>query len=132
MVVDNRIEDDPEHRAELHRREMRMEARREPVIGTSGPLLDDREEPLDVEESIAQNRTVSRLLITLGVFFLMFAGFWLIFVGWDVRDGREFTIGLMAISAVIGLVLIVSGAMKRSHQPVLRYERRRRRGERAA
>ena len=132
MVVDNRIEDDPEHRAELHRREMRMEARREPVIGTSGPLLDVREEPLDVEESIAQNRTVSRLLITLGVFFLMFAGFWLIFVGWDVRDGREFTIGLMAISAVIGLVLIVSGAMKRSHQPVLRYERRRRRGERAA
>ena len=132
MVVDNRIEDDPEHRAELHRREMRMEARREPVIGTSGPLLDVREEPLDVEESIAQNRTVSRLLITLGVFFLMFAGFWLIFVGWDVRDGREFTIGLMAISAVIGLILIVSGAMKRSHQPVLRYERRRRRGERAA
>ena len=66
MDLKNRIED-PEDGAELRRRELRFERRREPLIGTSEPLLDDREHVLDAEESIEQNRTVSRLLIMLGV-----------------------------------------------------------------
>ena len=130
MDLNERIED-PEERAELRRREMRLE-RREPLIGTSEPLLDDREHVLDVEESIEQNRTVSRLMIMLGVFLLVFAGFWLIYAGWDVRGGRQFTIALLAISAVIGLVLILAGAIKRSHQPALHREQSESRKERVA
>ena len=42
MDLNNRIEG-PEDRAELRRRAMRMEHRREPLIGTSEPLLDDRD-----------------------------------------------------------------------------------------
>ena len=131
MDLKNRIED-PEDGAELRRRELRFERRREPLIGTSEPLLDDREHVLDPEESIEQNRTVSRLLIMLGVFLLIFAGFWLIFAGGDVRGGREFTVGWMAISAAIGLILIIAGAVKRSRQPVLHRERTESREERAA
>jgi len=131
MDLNNRIEG-PEYRAELRRRAMRMEHRREPLIGTSEPLLDDREHVLDAEERIEQNRIVSRFLIMLGVFLLIFAGFWWIYTGWDVRGGREFTIGLMLISAAVGLILIIAGAIKRSHQPVVRRERREPREERAA
>src|SRR5690349_7404013 len=131
MDLNNRIED-PEDRAELRRREMQVERRREPLIGTSEPLLDDREHVLDVEESIEQNRTVSRLLIMLGVFLLIFGGFWLIFIGWDVRGGRNFVVGLTAVSVVVGLVLILAGAIKRSRQPVLHREESRSREERAA
>jgi len=85
-----------------------------------------------VEESIAQNRTVSRFLIMLGVFLLIFAGFWWIYAGWDVRGGREFTIALMLTSAAVGLILIVAGAIKRSQQPVLHRDRSQSREERAA
>ena len=87
---------------------------------------------LDAEERIEQNRIVSWFLIMLGVFLLIFAGFWWIYTGWDVRGGREFTIGLMLISAAVGLILIIAGAIKRSHQPVVRRERREPREERAA
>jgi hypothetical protein len=131
MDLNNRIED-PENRAELRRREMQVEHRREPLIGTSEPLLDDRDHVLDVEESIAQNRTVSRFLIMLGVFLLIFAGFWWIYTGWDVRGGREFTIALMLTSAAAGMILIVAGAIKRSQQPVLHRDRSQSREERAA
>lgn len=131
MDFSERIED-PEERAGLRRREMRVERRREPMIGSSEPLLDAREHVLDLEENIEQNRVVSRLMIMLGVFLLIFAGFWLIYIGWDVRGGRDFTIGLMATSAVIGLILIVAGAVKRSRQPVLRRQRSQSRDERAA
>ena len=131
MDLNNRIEG-PEDRAELRRREMRVEHRREPLTGTSEPLLDDREHVLDLEESIEQNRTVSRFLIMLGVFLLIFAGFWWIYTGWDVRGGRDFTIALMLTSAAIGLVLIVAGAIKRSRQPIPHRERSQSREERAA
>lgn len=134
MDLNERIED-PEERAELRRREMRLERRerrREPLIGTSEPLLGDREHVLDVEESLEQNRTVSRLMIMLGVFLLIFAGFWLIYAGWDVRGGRQFTIALLAISAVIGLVLILAGAIKRSRQPALHREESKSREGRVA
>jgi hypothetical protein len=132
MDLDDRITEDPEDRAELRRREMRVEHRREPLIGTSEPLLNDREHMLDVEESIAQNRTVSRFLIMLGVFLLIFAGFWWVYTGWDVRGGRDFTIALMLTSAAIGLILIVAGAIKRSRQPALHREMRQSREDRAA
>ena len=131
MDLNDRIED-PEERAELRRSEMRVERRREPLIGTSEPLLDDREHVLDVEENIEQNRTVSRLLIMLGVFLLLFGGFWLIYIGWDVRGGRDFVVGLTAISVVIGLVLIVAGAVKRSRQPALQREQSQSREEERA
>jgi hypothetical protein len=131
MDLNNRIED-PEDKAELRRREMRVEHRWDPLIGTSEPLLNDREHVLDVEESIVQNRTVSRFLIMLGVFLLIFAGFWWIYTGWDVRGGRDFTIALMLTSAAIGLILIVAGAIKRSRQPALHREMRQSREDRAA
>jgi hypothetical protein len=131
MDLNNRIEG-ADDRAELRRREMRVERRREPLIGTSEPLLDDREHVLDAEESIRQNRIVSRFLIMLGVFFLIFAGFWWIYTGWEVRNGREFTISLMLISAAVGLILIIAGAIKRSRHPMVRRARRESREERAA
>ena len=130
MEFNNRIED-PERDAEGRRQQMRVEPRREPVIRSSGPLMQG-ERMAYAEERIDQNRIVSHLLIMLGVFCLIFAGFWLIFVGWDVRGGHEFTIGLSAISAAVGLVLIVAGAVRRSRQPMLRYDRRRPKREHAA
>ena len=131
MDSNNRIED-PEERAELRRRKMRVEHRREPLIGTSEPLLDDREHVLDVEERIDQNRIVSRYLIMLGAFLLIFAGFWLIYAGWDIRGGHRFATSFTVISAVIGLALIIAGKIKRSHQPAVRSVRRESRDERAA
>ncbi len=109
MATDNRMEDGSERRVE--KEDIRL---------------------LDAEERIDSNRTKSRLIMMLGVFFLLFAGFWLIYAGQDIRDGRSFTIGLLVISSLVGLVLIVAGAITRSHQPMLQSERRRSRTDRAA
>ena len=116
---ERRLEDDPEHQARLRREQMRLEPERNSAIGNSGPLLEDRMPPPDLETSIEQNRITSRMLILLGSFCLIFAGFWLLYAGWDVREGRAFVPTMVIISGIVGLVLVIAGALKLNRQPGL-------------
>ena len=67
----------------------------------------------DAEVRIDNARNLSRLLVVLGACLLMFAWVLLLWVGWDVRDGKVFFSTMCAISVVIGLGLITWGYVER-------------------
>ena len=77
----------------------------------------DNAEPA-IEHRIEDSRSLSRTLLVLGSFLLIFAWVLLLWVGWDVRSGNVFFSSMCAISIVIGLGLIVWGIVER--QRVLR------------
>ena len=71
-----------------------------------------------MEHRIEDSRSLSRTLLVLGSFLLIFAWVLLLWVGWDVRSGNVFFSSMCVISVVIGLGLISWGIMER--QRVLR------------
>ena len=76
----------------------------------------------DVEDRVDEVRNLSRTLVTLGSFLLIFAGVLLLWVGWDVRSGSLFFGSMCAIAIVIGLALIAWGMVER--QRVVRLKMR--------
>ena len=76
----------------------------------------------EIEHRIEDSRSLSRTLLVLGSFLLIFAWVLLLWVGWDARSGNVFFSSMCAISVVIGLGLIVWGIVER--QRVLRLHAR--------
>jgi hypothetical protein len=66
-----------------------------------------------IEHRVEDIRSLSRTLLVLGSFLLIFAWVLLLWVGWDVRSGSVFFSSMCAISVVIGLGLIVWGIVER-------------------
>lgn len=127
-------------RIEENDQERREETRREQIrIVNSGEPRQEFEadrgvnpELVMLEDEIEEIRLASRVMIMLGTFLLIFAGFWMIYVGWDIRGGRGFTPAMVLISAVVGVALIIAGAMTRRRQRVLHEDRRHSGRNRAA
>jgi hypothetical protein len=67
----------------------------------------------DVEHRIDDIRSLSRTLLTLGSFLLIFAGVLLLWVGWDLRSGQLFFTTMCGVAGVLGLGLIVWGFVER-------------------
>jgi Flp pilus assembly protein TadB len=67
----------------------------------------------DLEVRIDNTRRLSRLLVMLGAFLLLFACVLLLWVGWDVRSGSIFFTTMDAIAVVVGLALIGWGYIER-------------------
>jgi len=96
-------------------------------LGYAGP---------DLEHRIDEIRGLSRTLLTLGSFLLMFACVLLLWVGWDVRSGHGFFVTMWAVAVVIGLGLVGWGLVERNRialllDPTVR-RREEIRGDRAA
>lgn len=66
-----------------------------------------------IEHRMEDSRSLSRTLLVLGSFLLIFAWVLLLWVGWDVRSGNTFFSSMCALSVVIGLGLIVWGTVER-------------------
>lgn len=66
-----------------------------------------------MEHRIEDSRSLSRTLLVLGSFLLIFAWVLLLWVGWDVRSGNVFFSSMCVISVVIGLGLISWGIVER-------------------
>lgn len=126
MDANRDIEDDAERTAMLRRQQMRVERRR-------GQLADVEEAPrseadrqlLQREAEIDRNRDLSRSLVMLGSFLLIYAVVWLIYAQYDVREGRHFALGITIVSALIGALLILVGVLIRRRQPAMRIDTRR-------
>jgi hypothetical protein len=67
----------------------------------------------DLESRIDDSRNLSRTLIVLGSFLLLYAWVLLVWVGWDVRGGTAFFSVMCAVSGIIGLSLILWGYVER-------------------
>jgi hypothetical protein len=76
----------------------------------------------DLEARVDDSRNLSRTLIVLGMFLLIFAWVLLLWVGWDVRSGSDFFGAMCALSIAVGLGLVVWGFVER--QRVLRLHSR--------
>ena len=74
----------------------------------------------DVESRVEDSRNLSRTLIILGTFLLIFAWVLLLWVGWDVRSGEVFFSTMCAVSIAVGLGLIAWGFVERQHVMGLR------------
>ena len=72
----------------------------------------------DMESRVDDSRNLSRTLIVLGVFLLVFAWVLLLWVGWDVRSGSVFFSSMCAVAIALGLGLVAWGYVER--QRVLR------------
>ena len=67
----------------------------------------------DVESLVDDARNLSRTLIVLGGFLLIFAWVLLLWVGWDVRSGEIFFSTMCVISIAVGLGLAAWGFVER-------------------
>jgi hypothetical protein len=67
----------------------------------------------DLESRIEDSRNLSRTLMVLGGFLLIYAWVLLVWVGWDVRSGTAFFSVICAVSGTIGLALILWGYVER-------------------
>ena len=67
----------------------------------------------DWEVRVDNVRNMSRLLVMLGAFLLIFSTVLLLWVGWDVRSGSTFFSTMCAIAIAIGLGLIAWGYVER-------------------
>jgi hypothetical protein len=76
----------------------------------------------DIEHRVEDSRNLSRTLVVLGSFLLIFAGVLLTWVGWDVRSGEIFFSTMCVVAAIVGLGLIAWGGVER--QRVLRLKLR--------
>jgi len=74
-------------------------------LGYAGP---------DLEYRIDEIRGLSRTLLILGSFLLIFACVLLLWVGWDVRSGNMFFTTMWSISVALGLGLVVWGLVERN------------------
>src|SRR6185437_11267000 len=74
----------------------------------------------DLESRVEDSRNLSRTLIVLGMFLLIFAWVLLLWVGWDVRSGEVFFSTMCAVSIAVGLGLIAWGFVERQHVMGLR------------
>jgi len=74
-------------------------------LGYAGP---------DLEYRIDEIRGLSRTLLILGSFLLIFACVLLLWVGWDVRSGNMFFTTMWSISVALGLGLVVWGLLERN------------------
>lgn len=74
----------------------------------------------DVESLVDDSRNLSRTLIVLGSFLLIFAWMLLLWVGWDVRSGEIFFSTMCVISIAVGLGLAVWGFVERQRVMRLR------------
>jgi len=64
---------------------------------------------------VTQRETGSTLIV-IGVIMLIAAGAWGLFVGWDIRAGNMFMRVLFGADALVALVLIVWGFVKKKNQ----------------
>jgi len=67
----------------------------------------------DLESRIDDSRNLSRTLIVLGSFLLIYAWVLLVWVGWDLGSGNSFFSVMCAVSGTIGLALILWGYVER-------------------
>lgn len=67
----------------------------------------------DLEDRINDRRNLSRLLVVLGSCLLGFAWVLLLWVGWDIRSGKDFFTGMWIVSFAIGLGLVAWGYFER-------------------
>jgi len=67
----------------------------------------------DLESRVEDARNLSRTLIVLGGFLLIYAWVLLVWVGWDVRSGNAFFSVMCAVSGGIGLALVLWGYVER-------------------
>jgi len=67
----------------------------------------------DLESRVEDSRNLSRTLMVLGGFLLIYAWVLLVWVGWDVRGGTAFFSVMCAVSGVIGLALVLWGYVER-------------------
>src|SRR6185437_14463670 len=74
----------------------------------------------DLESRVEDSRNLTRTLIVLGMFLLIFAWVLLLWVGWDVRSGEVFFSTMCAVSIAVGLGLIAWGFIERQHVMGLR------------
>jgi len=74
----------------------------------------------DVESSVDDARNLSRTLMVLGSFLLIFACVLLLWVGWDVRSGEIFFSTMCVISVAVGLGLTAWGLVERQRVMHLR------------
>ena len=69
----------------------------------------------DLEDRIDDARNLSRTLVVLGSCLLIFSWVLLLWVGWDIRDGKDFFTGMWIVAFVIGLGLVAWGYFERRH-----------------
>lgn len=74
----------------------------------------------DLESRVEDSRNLSRTLMVLGFFLLIFAWVLLLWVGWDVRSGEVFFSTMCAVSIAAGLGLIAWGFIERQRVMRLR------------
>src|SRR5690349_5955927 len=74
----------------------------------------------DLESRIDDSRNRTRTLMVLGSFLLIFAWVLLVWVGWDVGSGNSFFSTICAVSAGIGVTLILWGLLERRRVRSLR------------
>lgn len=74
----------------------------------------------DLESRVDDSRNLTRTLIVLGMFLLIFAWVLLLWVGWDVRSGEVFFSTMCAVSIAVGLGLIAWGFIERQRVMHLR------------
>ena len=67
----------------------------------------------DLESRVDDARNLSRTLMVLGGFLLIYAWVLLVWVGWDVRSGSVFFSVMCAVSGTIGLGLVLWGYVER-------------------
>lgn len=74
----------------------------------------------DAELRVDDARSLSRTLMVLGGFLLIFAWVLLLWVGWDVRSGEMFFSVMCVISITVGLGLLTWGFVERQRVMRLR------------
>ena len=74
----------------------------------------------DLESRVEDSRNLTRTLIVLGMFLLIFAWVLRLWVGWDVRSGEVFFSTMCAVSIAVGLGLIAWGFIERQRVMHLR------------
>jgi hypothetical protein len=74
----------------------------------------------DLESRVEDSRNLTRTLMVLGMFLLIFAWVLLLWVGWDVRSGEVFFSTMCAVSIAVGLGLIAWGFIERQRVMHLR------------
>lgn len=74
----------------------------------------------DMESRVEESRNLSRTLMVLGMFLLIFAWVLLLWVGWDVRSGEVFFSTMCVVSIAVGLGLMAWGFIERQRVMRLR------------